>query len=229
MNAPLLDRYDAGQKLAQKLLEARQDAPSIVLGLPRGGIPVAAEIARQLQLPLNLCLAKKLGSPKNPEFAIGAIANNNTLVVDKNLLKQQQISNRFLTATIEAQRKKLDRYELLSQQTHQLVTQNRLSFRDRLKNSTVILVDDGVATGLTLQAAIATLKHYRVKNIIIAVPVIAPDLVSTIQSEVTKLVYLIAPKNFNAVSFWYRDFTQVTDREVFELLQKTNQDYITNH
>lgn len=228
MDAPLLNRQDAGQKLAQKLLDNRQYTPNIVLGLPRGGVPVASVIAQRLQLPLNLCLAKKLGSPKNPEVAIGAIADNDVIIADKNLLQQQQISNRFLADTIEAQRKKLTQYELLSQQAHHLLTQDRLTFNEQLKDSTVILVDDGVATGLTLQAGIATLQHYQVKNIIIAVPVIARDLLPKIQTQVTQLVYLIAPKNFNSVSTWYRDFAQVTDKQVIELLQKTNHDYVTN-
>ena len=228
MDAPLLNRQDAGEKLAQKLLDEGEYAPNIVLGLPRGGIPVAAVIARELQLPLNLCLAKKLGSPKNPEVAIGAIANNNVIIADKNLLQRQKISEGFLSDTIEVQRKKLIQYELLSQQVHHLVTQDRFSFEEQLEDSTVILVDDGVATGLTLQAAIATLQRYQVKNIIVAVPVIARDLVPIIQSQVTQLVYSIAPKNFNSVSSWYRDFAQVTDEEVIELLQKINHDYVTN-
>ena len=227
VNAPLLNRQDAGQKLAQKLLDERQYPPDIILGLPRGGVPVAAVIARELQLPLNLCLAKKLGSPKNPELAIGAIADNNVIIADKNLLQKQKISEGFLLDTIEVQRKKLIQYELLSQQAHHLVTQERFSFEQQLEDSTVILVDDGVATGLTLQAAIATLQRYQVKNIIVAVPVIARDLVPIIQSQVTQLVYSIAPKNFNSVSSWYRDFAQVTDEEVSELLQKTNNDYMT--
>lgn len=229
MDAPLLNRQDAGQKLAQKLLNEQKYPPNIVLGLPRGGIPVASEIAQKLQLPLNLCLAKKLGSPKNPEVAIGAIADNNVIIADKNFLQQRQISEQFLSDTIEAQRKKLIQYELLSQQAHDLLAQNRFSFNDRLKDSTVILVDDGIATGLTLQAGIATLQHYQVKNIIVAVPVIARDLLPIIQSQVTQLVYLIAPKKLNSVSFWYRDFAQVTNEEVFELLQKTNNDYAANN
>lgn len=228
MDAPLLNRQDAGEKLAQKLLDEGQYAPEIILGLPRGGIPVAAVIARKLQLPLNLCLAKKLGSPKNPEVAIGAIADNNVIIADKNLLQQRKISEGFLLDTIEVQRKKLTQYELLSQQAHHLVTQNRFSFNEQLEDSTVILVDDGVATGLTLQAAITTLQRYRVKNIIVAVPVIARDLLPIIQSQVTQLVYLIAPKNFHSVSIWYRDFAQVTDEEVFEELQRTNNDYMRN-
>lgn len=223
MNAPLLNRQDAGEKLVQKLLNYRQYTPNIVLGLPRGGIPVAAVIARKLQLPLNFCLAKKIGSPKNPEVAIGAIADNNVLIADKNLLQRLKISEQFLLETIEVQRKKLIQYELLSQQGHHLATQDRYSFNEQLEDSTVILVDDGVATGLTLSAAITALQRYHVKNIIVAVPVIARDLLPIIQSQVSELVYLIAPKNFTSVSSWYRDFAQVTDEEVSELLHTTNQ------
>lgn len=224
MDDKILNRDDAGQKLAAKLLEYQQHPQGMVLGLPRGGIPVASVIAQKLQLPLDICLAKKLGSPDNPEVAIGAIAkgaasltaSNDIILVDRNFLKQQQISDKLLSVIVQTQKQKLANYQLLSQQIHNLSDKQQYE----LNNSTVILVDDGVATGLTLQAGIATLEQYQVKDIIVAVPIIARNLVDTIAKQVTKLVYLIAPEDLNAVSFWYREFPQVTDREVIDLLLK---------
>lgn len=232
MNTRLLNRYDAGYQLAEKLLEYKECPNGIVLGLPRGGIAIASVIAQKLQLPLDICLAKKLGSPQNPEVAIGAIAkgvasvesaslsmrksnsNTNDIVLVEQYFLDQPISDSFLSVAIAHQKEKLAKYQAISQQINKL-TQNP---QYELKNCTVILVDDGVATGLTLQAGIATLKQHQVKDIIVAVPVIAQDLIETIANKVTQLVYLIAPKNLNAVSFWYQEFSQVSDQEMVTLL-----------
>jgi putative phosphoribosyl transferase len=217
----LLNRDDAGYKLAQKLLDYEQAPEGIVLGLPRGGIPVASVIAQKLQLPLDICLAKKLGSPDNPEVAIGAIASNDIILVDRDFL-QQPVSEKFLSVAVKTQKQKLAKYQILSEQIHDLAKKRNYCQKYELDNSTVILVDDGVATGLTLQAGIATLKQHQVKDIIVAVPIIARDLVDTIANQVTKLVYLIAPQNLNAVSFWYQEFPQISEQEVINLLLKEN-------
>jgi putative phosphoribosyl transferase len=225
----LLNRDDAGYKLAQKLLDYEQHPRGIVLGLPRGGIPVASIIAQKLQLPLDICFAKKLGSPDNPEVAIGAIAKSansltakdDIVLVDRDFL-QQPVSERFLAVAVQTQKQKLARYQVLSQQIHNLSNKCNYCQKYALEDSTVILVDDGVATGLTLQAGIATLKQNQVREIVVAVPIIAKDLVEVIADGVTKLIYLMAPQNLNAVSFWYQEFSQVTDREVISLLLKNS-------
>jgi putative phosphoribosyl transferase len=229
VDSVILNRDDAGYKLAQQLLEYEQHPKGIVLGLPRGGIPVASIVAKKLQLPLDICFAKKLGSPDNPEIAIGAIAksttsltaNNDIVLVERDFL-EQPVSEKFLAVAVKIQKQKLAKYQVLSQQIHNLSKKHDYCQKYDLKDSTVILVDDGVATGLTLQAGIATLKQNQVKEIIVAVPIIAKDLVKVIADRVTKLTYLIAPQHLNAVSFWYREFPQVTDREVINLLLESS-------
>jgi len=203
------DRSDAGKKLADKLTIYANNPNAIVLGLPRGGIPVAYEIASKLNLPLDACLVRKLGVPGHPELAFGALSLGGTYALNDDVVNYQNISQ----STIE---------ESIAYQTREINRQNEYFRQNRpapnLAGKIVILVDDGLATGATMRAAIAPIKKQSPKQIIVAVPVGPSETLGDIAPLVDEVVCLIVPTYFNAVGNWYTDFAQTTDDEVLNYL-----------
>ncbi|MDJ0573646.1 MAG: phosphoribosyltransferase [Xenococcaceae cyanobacterium MO_234.B1] len=219
MKAILPNRKEAGKRLAQKLTAYANEPNVIVLGLPRGGVIVAYEIARALNLPLDICLVKKLGTPGNPEIAMGAIAEDGLMhdyskdivIIDKNTTQNQKIDREEIRAVFAKKKAELRWRERCYQNYRPM-----LEIRDRI----VIIVDDGIATGLTMHAAIRLIRQHQPKSIIIAVPVLSFSVIEQLKTQADDIVYIIAPKSFHAVGLWYGDFTQTTDREVCNLLSQ---------
>ncbi|HIK55756.1 MAG TPA: phosphoribosyltransferase [Synechococcales cyanobacterium M55_K2018_004] len=204
------DRTEAGQALATRL-KAYADRPDVlVLGLPRGGVPVAYEIAAALHVPLDICLVRKLGVPGHKELAMGAIASGGVRVLNYDVVSWLGISSK----TID---------EMAAKELRELQRRDRAYRGDRpppdVRDRTIILVDDGLATGSTMRAAISLLKPQRPAKLIVAVPVAPPEVCRTLQSEVDDVICLMTPENFYAIGVWYENFAQTTDEEVIALLK----------
>jgi putative phosphoribosyl transferase len=204
------DRADAGKKLSEKLLSHANQKDTIVIGLPRGGVVVAFEVARKLKLQLDIIVSRKIGMPGQPEFAIGAITADGKEVFDQRLIQSFELERKDLEKIIDTEKKETSR----RMQVYRL---GRTELN--LKNKTVILVDDGVATGMTMQATLLSARGLGAKQIIIAVPVIPQDQIKGLEKLSDELIYLDAPVNFGAISIFYQDFTQVNDDQVIKLMQ----------
>ena len=183
----------------------------MVLALPRGGVPVGYEIAAALHVPLDVCLVRKLGVPEQPELAMGAIARDNICLLNHALIQQRQISKTAIATVIRREWAELERRtRAYCGEDEQLpVTEHH----------TIILVDDGIATGSTFQAAIAAVNHHHPNQLVAAVPVAPPGVYRQIQPLVSQLECLTTPENLMAIGYWYDDFAQVSDEEVRLLLQ----------
>jgi putative phosphoribosyl transferase len=210
MDARYRNRREAGQRLAQHLLAYANRPDVIVFGLPRGGIPVAHEIAQTLHAPLDVFVVRKLGVPWHPELAMGAIAAGGVRVVDEGLMNYAGVTPADLERVTAAERAELERRELRYRGNRPFP-----SVRDR----TVILVDDGLATGATMRAAVTALRAGNPERIVVAVPVAAAETCEGFQGVADEIVCAETPERFGAVGFWYEDFSQTTDEEVFELLE----------
>jgi putative phosphoribosyl transferase len=202
-----LDRRDAGRRLASALDRYRGAAP-LILALPRGGVVVAAEVARALGAPLDVLVARKLGAPFNPEFAIGAIAPG-VVRIDEPSVRALGVPSGYLEDVQRREEAERARREARYRGPRSA---------PRIEGRTVILVDDGLATGATAEAAVASLRAARPRNLVLAVPVGAPDTVARLRREVDDLVCLSAPADFRAVGQAYADFRPVEDEEVVRLL-----------
>jgi putative phosphoribosyl transferase len=207
-----VDRSDAGHHLA-RALASRQGGRSdiIVLGLPRGGVPVAFEIASALDAPLDVFVVRKIGLPGHEEFGIGAIASGGVRVVDHHVLRAYGVDDATLERITERERLELQRRERRYRDDR--------PFPD-LRGRTVVLVDDGLATGSTMRAAVAALREEAPREIIVAVPVGAAETCTALAEEVDDLVCLRTPEPFYAVGLWYENFDQTTDEEVHDLLER---------
>jgi putative phosphoribosyl transferase len=203
------DRFEAGQFLAEKLSHYRDQPDVIVLALPRGGVPVGFEVARALGAPLDVFLVRKLGLPGQPELAMGAIADGGVQVLHDELVEQLQISEEAIEQVAAEEREELRRQEAVFRQGRA---------PPNVTGRTVILVDDGLATGSTMRAAVAALKVQRPKRIVMAVPVGAEETCAEFTHEVDEAVCVAHPEDFRSVGVWYRDFSPVSDREVNVLL-----------
>lgn len=207
---PFRDREEAGRRLGARLAGLRGEAP-VVLGLPRGGVPVAFEVARVLGAPLEVLVARKLGAPGNPEYALGAIAEGGALVLDD-------------VAVAEAGAGEAELARLVEHETAELSRRVRAFRGDRplppLAGRTAILVDDGIATGRTALAAIRALRRLEPRRLVLAAPVAAAQTAASLRREVDELVCLVEPEVFFAVGNWYERFGQTSDDEVRELLER---------
>lgn len=206
--ASFADRRDAGRQLASRLLPLAAGKP-VVVGLPRGGVPVAREIATALGTPLEFLAVRKLGSPHNPEYGIGAIAEGGTRVFDPEALAVLGIDNRELEAIVARETAELHR---------RVEAYRRDRPRPVLTGRVVIVVDDGVATGVTDTAALRALRAQQPRKLVLAVPVCAPDSAARLRQEADELACLAEPHLFHGVGQWYRDFAQVSDAEVIAAL-----------
>jgi putative phosphoribosyl transferase len=203
------DRREAGQLLARQLTQYQDREDVVVLALPRGGVPVAFEIARGLQAPLDVFVVRKLGVPWQPELAMGAIAGRGTEVLNRDVVTAYNIPRHVIRAVAERERIELQRR--LQQY------RGDRPFPD-LIGRTVILVDDGLATGSSMRAAVNALKEEHPRSIIVAVPIAAARTCEELRVEVNDIICLHTPRDFSAVGQWYEDFSQTTDEEVRELL-----------
>jgi putative phosphoribosyl transferase len=206
---PFADRKEAGQKLALKLQHLRgQDV--IVLALPRGGVPVAFEIAKVLKIPLEVFQVRKLGTPGQEELAMGAIASGGVRVLNENIIKSLRIDERSLEEEVAKEQTELQRRETLYRGTAPFPL---------LDNKTVIVVDDGIATGATIRAAVKALRQHQPAKIIVAAPTSARDTYQTLRTEADEVVCLATPEPYIAVGVWYDHFPQTSDDEVRALLE----------
>ena len=205
------DRAEAGRTLAGKLQHYAGRDDTVVLALPRGGVPVAFEIARDLAVPLEVFLVRKLGVPGQEEFAMGAIAEGGVTVLSRDLLLELGIPQRAVTEAIAREQQELERREQLYRAQRPAAA---------VAGKTAILVDDGLATGSTMRAAAGALRRRAAKRIVVAVPVAAPAACEQFQAEVDEVVCARTPEPFHAVGEWYEDFSQTTDEEVRQLLSR---------
>lgn len=204
------DRQDAGRQLASKL-KTYKNKQLIVLALPRGGVPVGFEIARTLAVPLDVLIVRKIGSPANPEFGIGAVAEGGVRVLDWTVIKQLGISENELDGIIKREEEELKRRVKIYRNDKPLPL---------FKNKTVIIVDDGLATGVTARAGIIAVKKQKPKQIIFVSPVCARDAARKIKHLVKKIICVLVPVSLSAIGSWYRNFEQITDEKVIELLRQ---------
>jgi putative phosphoribosyl transferase len=205
------NRTDAGRKLAEALGAYAGRSDLIVLALPRGGVPVAYEVARALKAPLDLLIVRKLGTPGNPELAMGAIASGGASVLNRDVVSIYRISDEVIENAAAKERQELERRE-------------RLYRGDRpypdIENRCIIVVDDGIATGATMRAGLAALRQRNPACVVVAVPLAPVDTVERLRAEVDEVVCLMTPEPFFAVGQGYRDFSQTTDDEVREILTR---------
>ena len=206
-----LDRRRAGQMLAQQMSYLKASEPGIVLALPRGGIPLAYEIASLLHWPLDVWLVRKLGVPDQPELAMGAIALPHSQVLNQGLIDKLQISDAQLNTVVQSELKELHRRNQRYRQEKPL---------PELAGKSVIVVDDGLATGATMQVAIASLKPYQPASITVVAPIAAPSSLKQIAAQVDHVVCPLAPEFMGSISKWYVHFEPVTDEEVVSLLER---------
>jgi len=211
MRRTFADRAEAGRALADALVAWRGAPDALVLGLPRGGVPVAYEVARALDLPLDVLVVRKLGLPWQPELAMGAIASGGALVVNEQVL-------RYLPADSDALQR------VRAHEQAELERREREYRGDRpplaMAGRTGILVDDGLATGATMEAAVRALQSLGARRVVVAVPVASPEARDRIAAAADEVVCLAAPEWFSAVGQWYRDFGQTSDEEVTDLLAR---------
>ncbi|HYB78790.1 MAG TPA: phosphoribosyltransferase family protein [Thermoplasmata archaeon] len=208
---PLPDRRTAGKLLAERLRQYREERP-VVLALPRGGVPVGFEIATRLGAPLDVLIVRKIGAPGNPEYGLGAVVEGGTRYLDEPRVRAIGHTVRDLGPSIARETAEVER--------------RAREFREgrpppEIRDRTVILVDDGVATGGTVLAALRALRARGPRRIVVALGVAPPDTVEVLRREVDDLVVLLAPRMFFAVGEWYHQFSQVSDEEVRELLERS--------
>jgi putative phosphoribosyl transferase len=203
------DRTEAGKRLAAQLADYADRPDVLVLALPRGGVPVAFEVARALRAPLDVFMVRKLGLPGHEELAMGAIATGGVRVINEDVVNHLRVPTEVLDAVAADEQRELERRE-------------RGYRGDRpapdVRGKTVILVDDGLATGSTMRAAAAALRQQQPGRIVVAVPVSAPQTCDEYRMGVDEIICAVTPEPFQAVGLWYKDFSQTTDEEVRELL-----------
>jgi putative phosphoribosyl transferase len=204
------DREEAGQKLLQKLFELKEKKDLIVLAIPRGGLVVGKVLAQGLNCPLEVLVTKKIGASGNPEFAIGAVSAVGKPLIDEGLANQTGANENYLQKEIREKREEIKR---------RLQAYRGNKPWPDLKKKTVILTDDGVATGATMLVAVKMVRQQEPKKIIVAVPVTARDSLKKLEAEADEVVYLEAPLIFFAVGQFYQNFAQVDDKKVKELLR----------
>ncbi len=206
------DRADAGRRLAEKLRHYADRTDVLVLALPRGGVPVGYEVARALKVPLDVFLVRKLGFPGQEELAMGAIASGGSRVLNTSLLQRLHVSQEMVDAVADREQRELERRE----QAYRGSAPPPV-----VRGRTVILVDDGLATGASMQAAAAALRGREPARVVVAVPVGAPSTCDEFGGYADEVVCGEMPEPFLAVGQWYDDFSQTSDEEVRELLRRS--------
>lgn len=215
--SPFKDRRDAGRKLAQKLSVNAGKPDILVLALPRGGVPVAYEVALALSAPLDVFIVRKLGLPGREELAMGAVASGGVRVLNGDIVRMLSIPEEVINIVVKRELRELKRRE-------ELYRGNRPT--PEVRERTILLIDDGLATGASMRAAIAGLRAQDPARIVVAVPTAAPEACEAFQAEVDEIVCAITPEPFYGVGRWYEDFSQVTDEEVRMLLEEANRQHL---
>ena len=210
------DRHEAGQRLAKVLESYGNRDEVVVLALPRGGVPVAFEVARALRAPLDVFLVRKLGAPGHPEFAMGAIAAGGVRVLSDEVIAALDISPAMIEQVAERERVELERRDR---------AYHRDGSKPSLHGKTVIVIDDGLATGSTMEAAVNALREHHVAAIIAAAPVGATDSCRRLRGLADEVICLETPEPFRAVGLWYHLFDQTSDAEVVELLRRAHSQF----
>jgi predicted phosphoribosyltransferase len=206
------DRADAGRRLAERLSEYADQPGVIVLALPRGGVPVAAEVARSIRAPLDVLLVRKLGVPGHEELAMGALASGGVRVLNEDVIRSLQIPDEVIDRVALKEQRELERREGAYRAARP---------HPKLWGRVVILIDDGLATGSTMRAAVSAVRAQGPSQIVVAVPVAAVSTCEEFQELADACVCLETPDPFQAVGLWYDNFSQTTDDEVRELLRQT--------
>jgi putative phosphoribosyl transferase len=205
------DRSEAGRVLAEELGRYADRDDVVVLALPRGGVPVGYEVAKALRAPLDVFVVRKVGVPGHRELAMGAIATGGVLVIDEDLIRTLGIGQAEIRQAVAAELRELERREAAYRSGRDL---------PELAGRTVILVDDGLATGSTMRAAALAVRRYRPERVVVAVPVAAAQTCEDFRDDVDEIVCAATPRPFHAVGLWYEDFSQTSDDEVRELLAR---------
>jgi putative phosphoribosyl transferase len=211
MNTRFRDRTDAGRRLAGKLQHYANRDDVVVLGLPRGGVPVGYEVANALHAPLDVFVVRKIGLPWQEELAMGAVASGGVRVLDRNLIRVAHVSDDDVERIAQNEERELERREKLYRGGRPF---------PKLRGKTVILVDDGLATGASMRAAVEALRHEAPAHIVVAVPVAAPETCNAFRDIVDEIICAETPEPFQAVGLWYDDFSQTTDDDVRTLLAR---------
>lgn len=209
------DRVDAGRQLAAHL-EPLRGKDIVVLGLPRGGVPVAFEVAKTLQAPLDVLVVRKLGVPDQPELAFGAIGEDGVKVINDAVVREESLSDKDIAAVEEAQRAELRRRSERFRRGHERVS---------LTGRTAVIVDDGVATGATAKAACEVARAHGASEVMLAVPIGSVDIAERFAGFADEVICLVQPDMFFAVGQGYRDFTQTSDDEVVALLDRARENF----
>lgn len=205
------DRQEAGERLAEELAVFKGQKDVVVLGLPRGGVPVAARVAKALGAPLGVFVVRKLGVPGNEEYAMGAIASGGVRLMNEDVVRSLGITEEQIKQVVEREERKLrQREEAYRGECPQ----------PELKGKLLILVDDGIATGATVRVAIKALREYCPRQVVVAVPVAPPEACQDLSREVDKVVCPLQPSRLRAISLWYEDFSATTNEEVRRILAK---------
>jgi putative phosphoribosyl transferase len=205
-----LNRREAGIELAEKLTRFSERRDVVVLGLARGGVPVAYEVARALRAPLDVFVVRKLGAPGHEELAIGAIASGGVRVLNSEAIRLLGITPAVIERETILEKRELERREQMYRGSHPSA---------KVKGRTVIVVDDGLATGATMQAAITAIRKQHPAAIVVAAPVVAPDTCNYLRTVADDCVYVYSPEPFYGVGLWYTDFSPTSDEEVRSLLE----------
>lgn len=208
-----LNRRDAGRQLAAKLAKYADRPGTLVLALPRGGVPVAYEVAVALKAPLDVLIVRKLGAPGQEELAIGAIASGGVRILNEMILRELRIDQSVIDVITDRERAELQRREEQYRGNRPIT---------EVRGRTVILIDDGLATGSTMLAAVSAIRARQPARIILAVPAASQQAIRLLRDKVDEAVYVIAPEPFEGVGKWYEDFSQTTDEEVQRLLAESN-------
>jgi len=207
------DRVEAGKRLASALRDFA-GKNGIVLAIPRGGVVVGYEIAKALSLPLDVIIPRKIGAPDNPELAIGAMTEDGTIILDDNLITYIGVQRDYIKAESERQKHEIERRLKLYRQNEPYPS---------LKGLDVVIVDDGIATGSTMKAALASVKNRGASTVTVAVPVGPPSTIKELKKQAARVVCLYTPEYFQAIGQFYTDFNQTTDEEVIQLLKQSKQ------
>jgi predicted phosphoribosyltransferase len=208
------DRNDAGRQLAPMLDDLRGAADTLVLGLPRGGVVVAMEVALALDLPLDVWVTRKIGAPSNPELAIGSIDSNGNLLLDESIIRLYEVSDRYVREEAEIQRAEIERRYLKYRGS---------ADAPDITGKDVIVVDDGVATGYTMLAALRSIRSNGAASVTCAVPVASPRVINSLEAETDRVECWSSPSYFSAVGEFYKDFQQVSDEQVLECLRRAHE------
>jgi predicted phosphoribosyltransferase len=207
------DRVEAGKRLTSAMRDFA-GKNGIVLAIPRGGVVVGYEIAKALNLPLDVIIPRKIGAPANPELAIGAMTEDGTIILDDNLITYLGVQRDYIKAESERQKHEIERRLKLYRQNEPYPS---------LKGLDVVIVDDGIATGSTMKAALASVKNRGASTVTVAVPVGPPSTIKELKKQADRVVCLYTPEYFQAIGQFYTDFNQTTDEEVIQLLKRNKQ------